>query len=324
MQRDRKQLVTEKLKSMEEEKREAIKCSRAETAGIMGQLGKQCGQEADLERNMRDISQISKWGGVYDILPCTECAFLIAPPNMPCLVQLWDKDQVVQTRHTAESFSVYSAPSQRQHWVSDRDGVYRQRSPLTRLSFVFGTHGAEVFTHRIGCVESVVGRAVSWCQYVVDCRDTQRSLFWNSPGLYLDNNKQMRGHRPPTGRHPQSALPRLWLNKRTIAIGTRLHPLMADNARCRGKSHVTICGRMTGPVPGLTTCGFPAGALCLAEKFPTSCRTNARRKLSWARPVVVPDGVTSRYILLRKWISEALRGTPATLTSRQNAMRIRP
>ncbi|KAI8512013.1 hypothetical protein Bbelb_111130 [Branchiostoma belcheri] len=50
-------------------------------------------------------------------------------------------------------------------------------------------------------------------KYVVDCRDTQRSLFWNSPGLCLDNNKQMRGHRPPTGRHPQSALPRLWLNK---------------------------------------------------------------------------------------------------------------
>ncbi|KAI8482287.1 DNA-binding transcription factor yap1 [Branchiostoma belcheri] len=25
----------------------------------------------------------------------------------------------------------------------------------------------------------------------------KRSLFWNSPGLCLDNNKQMRGHRPP-------------------------------------------------------------------------------------------------------------------------------
>ncbi|KAI8486778.1 hypothetical protein Bbelb_355260 [Branchiostoma belcheri] len=53
-------------------------------------------------------------------------------------------------------------------------------------------------------------------KYVVDCRDTQRSLFWNSPGLCLDNNKQMRGHRPPTGRHPQSALPRLWLNKLAV------------------------------------------------------------------------------------------------------------
>ncbi|KAI8517524.1 hypothetical protein Bbelb_035410 [Branchiostoma belcheri] len=61
----------------------------------------------------------------------------------------------------------------------------------------------------------------------------KRSLFRNSPGLCLDNNKQMRGH--------QSALPRLWLDK---SKGTS----SSDRFNVSMAIHVDIYrGRSIGP-----------------------------------------------------------------------------
>ncbi|KAI8499044.1 carbohydrate binding [Branchiostoma belcheri] len=118
-----------------------------------------------------------------------------------------------------------------------------------------GTHEIEArFTLKGRWVDFLAAKMCRECcgtcsfvvKYVVDCRDTQRSLFWNSPGLCLDNNKQLRGHRPPTGRHPQSALPRLWLNKderfRNRAIGSSVSTShMKDEAPMYPTSVRTWC-----------------------------------------------------------------------------------